>query len=519
MKKVLFLIIILSATYAHAQEKSAEEFGKKKLNWYNLDPIEDKALGSSVTKAYQELLPSKKTKKTIVIAVIDSGVDVNHDDLKGQIWVNSKEIAGNGIDDDKNGYVDDVNGWNFIGNANGENVAYENYEYTRIYRTGPSNEYYQKAKEMYEKEYEKRTKEKENLDIFAENIRNIKTFIQSNTGVFINKKSDLYSVFSDNPNIKRAVNYLTSVYEKGYTDENFKSAIDKNNDQFTKHLNLSFNPRAIVGDDPSNINDKSYGNADVIGQYSSHGTRCAGIIAGVRNNGIGIDGIATDAKIMVLRVVPNGDERDKDVALAIRYAVENGADIINMSFGKALSPQRKFVDDAIKFAEQKNVLLVHGAGNDGENVDIKTFFPSDCYIDSIEATNFIQVASVGRKKGKSMVSVFSNYGQNHVDIFAPGEEIVSTDTSNTYSMENGTSFSAPVVSGVAALILSYNPELTPKELIAILMESSHKFDNKVYVPNNERKGMDKAPFTTLSKSGGIVNAYDALKLVANRPQQ
>ena len=399
MKKLVFLLIILSSTYAHSQEKSVKTFGKKALNWYNLELEENGVLGCSVDKTYQELLLHKTPKKTIIVAVIDGGVDIDHADFKGRIWVNTKEIPNNGIDDDQNGYVDDINGWNFIGNSKGENIDYEQYEFTRVYRTGSNNENYQKAKKLYDKKYEEKEREKENINQFEENIKNVKSFIQSNTGVSVNKKSDLLSIYSENNNVKNAVQYLMSKYEQGYSDEMFNSAKERNKAQFTKHLNLNFNPRLTIGDDPNNINDKHYGNPDVKGPTGSHGTRVAGIIAGVRNNDIGIDGIATDVKIMVIRVVPNGDERDKDVALAIRYAVENGADIINMSFGKNLSPQRNFVEEAIRLAEQKNVLLVHASGNDGQNIDVEEGYPSDSYLDNTEATNFINVASSGRKKG------------------------------------------------------------------------------------------------------------------------
>jgi subtilisin family serine protease len=280
-----------------------------------------------------------------------------------------------------------------------------------------------------------------------------------------------------------------------------------------KYLNVDFNPRALVGDNPADITDTNYGNPDVKGPRSNHGTSVAGVIAAGRGNGLGVDGIATDVRIMCLRSTPNGDERDKDVALAIRYAVENGADVVNMSFGKAYSPEKKFIDDAVRLAEQRNVLLVHGSGNESQDIDAAESYPSDRYLDQTEATNWINVGASGLTSDETLASFFSNYGQRHVDIFAPGENIISTDSSSTYSMNDGTSLSAPVVAGVAALLLSYHPELKPQDVIRILEESSIKMDKlKVLQPGRGKEERKRVKFNTLSKSGGIVNAYEAMKL-------
>jgi len=215
---------------------------------------------------------------------------------------------------------------------------------------------------------------------------------------------------------------------------------------------------------------------------------------------------------MCLRSTPNGDERDKDVALAIRYAVDNGAEIINMSFGKAISPQKNFVDEAVKYAEQKDVLLVHGSGNSGLNIDVEEVYPSDRYLNGTEATNWINVGASSTGTDDAIAAAFSNYGKKHVDLFAPGENIISTDSSSTYSMNDGTSLSAPVVSGIAAMILSYFPDLTSQQLITILLESSRKIEKKVVRPGQEKKKMVK--FNALSRSGGIVNAFEAMRFAA-----
>lgn len=513
IKAIIFLMIL--SLSAQSQESSVNAFKPMYINWYNSDFNDNDVLGCSVNKTYQELLKNKKAKKTIIVAVIDGGVDIKHEDLVGKIWINEDEIPDNKIDDDNNGYIDDVNGWNFIGNVHGDNINYENYEYTRIYKLKANDENFRKAKILYEAEFAKRTKDKANLNQFEEKYNQAKLILKNKTGVDITKYSDLKKITPDNKEdetVAEAFDFLLLKYNQGFSEKSLLAQKERNALSFEKYLNVDFNARALIGDDPDNINDNKYGNPDVTGPRASHGTSVAGIIAAVRNNGIGIDGVATDVKIMVLRTTPDGDERDKDIALAIKYAVENGADIINMSFGKALSPQKKFVDDAIKLAEQKNVLIVHSAGNSGENTNLNEYFPSDLYLDRSKATNFMNIAASDMEKGKNMAAIFSNYGQNHVDIFAPGVNIISLDVNSTYDAGSGTSESAPVVSGIAALILSYYPELTPKELIAILLESSLDLKKqKVLIPDLINEKREKVKFATLSKCGGIINAYEAMK--------
>ncbi|ESU29053.1 hypothetical protein FLJC2902T_10900 [Flavobacterium limnosediminis JC2902] len=519
MKIIISSIALLTVSLntAYAQETSANAFKSSDLNWHNTDLKDNQIMGTSVDKTYKELLGSKKVKKTIIVAIIDSGVDINHEDLKGKIWLNEDEIPNNNIDDDRNGYVDDLYGWNFIGNNKGENINYENLEYTRVYKSGADAKDYKAAKKLYEAELDKKTKEKENLMRFSEKYTNAKTFVKEKTGIEVTKLDDLTTITPTDNALSEALAFLKRIYGNGFSEQSLTRSKKRNAEFLDSYLNVNFNPRALTGDNPNDINDNHYGNPDVIGPRASHGTALAGIIAGTRDNGIGIDGISTNVKLMILRTTPNGDERDKDVALAIRYAVENGADIINMSFGKAFSPQKNFVDDAIKLAEKKNVLLIHAAGNDGENIDEFVHYPSDCYNDTSEATNFINVGATGKTVDNSLVCIFSNYGQKHVDIFAPGEDIVTTDVKNTYSMHSGTSEAAPVVSGIAALILSYYPELTPQQLISILLDSSTNLKNqKVLIPELKKDNREQVTFGKLSKSGGIVNAFEAMKLAESR---
>jgi subtilisin family serine protease len=277
----------------------------------------------------------------------------------------------------------------------------------------------------------------------------------------------------------------------------------------------------LVGDDPYDLDDRFYGNPDVKGPRSNHGTSVAGVIAAIRDNNIGIDGIATDVKIMVLRSTPGGDERDKDVALSIIYAVDNGADIINMSFGKDFSPQKQFVDYAVKYAEERGVLLVHGSGNSGVNIDLEESFPSDRFLDGGTPTNWLSVGATSMKLDMEIAAVFSNYGKMNVDVLAPGVNIISTDSSNTYSMNSGTSLSSPIAAGIAALILSHYPELTPAQLIEVITEGAYTFSKpkKVFIPSLKDEKRKKYRFSELSESGGIINAYGALLKAEEKSKQ
>lgn len=205
-----------------------------------------------------------------------------------------------------------------------------------------------------------------------------------------------------------------------------------------------------------------------------------------------------------------GSENDKDVALAIRYAVDNGAKIINMSFGKTLSENPQWIKEAFLYAEMHDVLLVAGSGNNSRDNDIKPFYP----IDYDEQTgieyckNFIKVGAITSDGDKYFLAYFTNYGKKTVDIFAPGYFLKTTDPIVGYSYRDGTSMSSPIVSGVAALVRSYYPKLKASEVKKIILQSGVSINLNVQVPG-EKEGTLK-PFKELSKSGKVVNAYNAL---------
>ena len=530
---IISVTLLLSFSLVQAQSNFVEisnvqnKLKKAPTNWFNLDIEADNVRGVSTEKAYNELLKGKKTK-TVVVAIIDSGVDIEHEDLKGKIWVNSDEIAGNGKDDDKNGYIDDVNGWNFIGNANGDMINYDNLEITRLYA---------RYKKIYDGKKEadfkgkKLVEFKKYLDIkskFEEKAEQSKKMYMQYNAMYVPlskadkavkeflKKDkytaeDLEAIDTEDEDMKKSVKMMLRLSKSPYSLKALKGGVDHFKQQAEYNYNVDFDPRATVGDDYDNKKEKYYGNNKVRGTDAGHGTHVSGSIGANRNNKIGMKGVANDVKFMVLRTVPNGDERDKDVANSIIYAVDNGARIINMSFGKAYSPYKKYVDKAVKYAEKKGVLLVHAAGNDGQNNDsIKNYPNANYQKKNKKCKTWITVGASSWVEGDEFLASFSNYGKAGVDIFAPGVDVYSTIPDNNYASFNGTSMASPVVAGVAALVLSYYPELTAIQLKDILLKSAVSYkDVKVNIPGTKNK---KTEFKNICKTASVVNAYNALKL-------
>jgi subtilisin family serine protease len=348
--------------------------------------------------------------------------------------------------------------------------------------------------------------------------------VSKNLGVNSVSKSSLSSVNTTNDTVRFAKETLLKVLENVEGDievdaflaelklylEELKEGVDHFQAAVEYGYNPDYNSRSIVGDNPNDPYEKNYGNNDVKGGDAKHGTHVAGIIGANRKNSIGIKGIAENVEIIAIRVVPpNGDERDKDIANGIIYAVDNGAQIINMSFGKDYSPDKEAVDKAVKYAEEKGVILMHAAGNEGENLDNTSQFPTRYYKNKKAARTWMEIGASSWGNDSSLVASFSNYGKKSVDLFAPGVEIYSTTPNNEYEDLQGTSMACPIASGVAALVWSYFPDLSAEQLKNILNQSSRKFDGlKVTQPGTN----DEVPFNQLSITGGMVNAYEAVKL-------
>lgn len=521
-KLILAALCISFTTIGIAQEKKSPE------NWLHADNETDKIMGMSVDKAYTLL--KGRSSKTVVVAVLDSGIDINHEDLKDIIWKNPKEIPNNNVDDDKNGYVDDVYGWNFIGGKDGKHVAQDTKESVREYKRlsvkfeGKSEEELKKLSKNEKSEYEKYQKiktkvlaERTQMEQTVKIYEVLKKGIEQVIGDFGSKELNVqslekYDAGKDMLKIMGKQALYESMKEGQKADEVLKE-ITKGYDYLDKmvkyKLNPDFDPRSIVGDNYNDPLEKNYGNNDVIGPDASHGTHVAGIIAAVRNNNIGINGICDNVRIMVVRVVPDGDERDKDVANAIRYAVDNGASIINMSFGKDVSFNKKIVDDAVKYAISKDVLLVHAAGNSSLDLDKEDNFPNKRYESGKQAEAWLEVGASSWEGGKNKVGSFSNYGKKNVDVFAPGVGIYSTVPGSKYERYDGTSMACPSTAGVAALLRAYFPELSAVQVKQIIMKSVTPIKETTIKPGTKN---EEIPFNKLCVSGGVVNAYKAVEI-------
>ena len=521
-------ILCSVATLASFSALWAQNPSTPPQDWFLRDPETDHLQGVSAERAYSELLKGRPFR-TVIVAVIDSGVDADHEDLKGVMWTNEKEIPGNGVDDDKNGYVDDIHGWNFIGGKEG-NVKEDTYELTREYMRlrklfadadplslskNQKKEYerYLKVKDEFEKLRDTNQKQ---FDLYKTMYLNIKMNVDTLKKVLKVDSLTLAGIDSlktTDPTLTFAKSFTRTILRRmeEFDIEKALAELKEGYDYYRVIVEYGYNPdydsRLIVGDNYSNVNERFYGNNDVKGPDAEHGTHVAGIIAADRKNNIGIKGIADNVRIMSVRAVPNGDERDKDVANAIRYAVDNGALVINMSFGKSFSPEKSAVDDAVRYAEKKGVILVHASGNEAKDNDKVKNFPSRYYLDGKEAKNWIEISASSAGIDDKFVADFSNYGKKSVDLFAPGVEIYSTTPDNHYKNESGTSMASPAATGVIAVLLEYFPDLTPMQILEVVKSSTRRFDGlKVQKP-----GGGKADFSDLSKSGGLINTYEAVK--------
>jgi cell wall-associated protease len=549
---VIVVILLISCTTTKELKSNNSNLQYKNeilvdtILWYQKDYQIDDFPGISLDKFYKEN-KNKQKLKSIVVAVIDTQIDLQHQDLQGQIWTNAKEIANNNIDDDHNGYIDDVHGWNFVGTKSGSYIVWGNFEYVRLVR-----------------EWKPTFKDKSEAEILPKDIANYKEYLRAlkvldkNNNYYKNYlKSLKYSVFIY-PLAKDTLKYyfpkedytykqLDSMYKKNkVNNKTYRQMRDDNDQDFgaliyhimikienntnsfeiikdnetqidsivNKNLNIDYNERVFIGDN-SKILEKGYGSnkisANIKGVriFQDHNTMVSGIIAANRNNNKGIRGIAQNVQIMPLPISFSGDEHDKDIAMAIRYAVDNGAKVINMSFGKEFSLHKEWVHEAFKYAEAHNVLIVHIAGNEKFNADENPYYPNDIAYDGTGevCNNFINVGSISQKLDSTFVSKFSNYGKQNVDLFAPGDEIYTTSAGNDYKYDSGTSLAAPMVSGTAALIWLYYPKLTASQVKQIILDSGTAYDIEVIVPGTKDK---KVKFSELSKSGKVVNVYNAL---------
>lgn len=555
MKRIKISIFALAATTLLASCAStaivgtpigtAETYPLKKATltddemkrWGNMDLVKDTVPGMSVDRAYKELIKNKKGTP-VIVGVIDSGIDIDHEDLKNVMWINTKEIAGNGIDDDGNGYVDDVYGWNFLGD-----MLEDNMEFVRIVRKfGPKFEgkdessissadredyaLYKKAKAEFENERNETQTNLGRYQMMLEPLEPAHETMAAKLGKEDYTAEDLQAI--ENPTEVEQQQIAMLIQMLGFGEsvpsilKQMKGAIEYFQGRMNTHFNTEKDFRGIIGDNPDDINDNKYGDGNVASidptrDNVKHGTHVAGIIGAERANGKGIDGVANNVKIMAVRAVPDGDEYDKDIALAIRYAVDNGAKVLNTSFGKYYSPHAEWVYDAIRYAAEHDVLIVNAAGNDGLDLDTVNVYPNDQFDNGAEISDsFITVGALSFTYGEKMVASFSNYGKINVDVFAPGVRIYAPTPLNTYEFLSGTSMAAPNVAGVAAMIRSLYPQLTAPQVKKIILDSGISPNVEVILGGEQS---NKRNFRNISKSGKIVNLYNALLMAEKMSKQ
>jgi len=539
--KIAALPVLMFFSFSSSAQTSISTFNTK--TWYLEDSATDHVDGISLDRAY-ELLKGKKSSP-VIVAVIDSGVDTAHEDLKKILWVNKKEIPGNGIDDDHNGYVDDVHGWNFLGNKDGTNLGKASDERSRVYykykdqfdgKTIDTTTLTADQKWLYS-EWQKAAAEMTissdeqmevmMLDALDKTLRKQDSILQIDLGKKEYSLSDLENTEPNTARGKQAKTSFLNILKMEQVDSSttnkailsdLEEYLDSKRSALENKTTAPPDYRAqTIKDNYYDINDKYYGNNDIMGPDADHGTHVTGIIGAQRNNNIGIDGIADNVQVMMIRAVPDGDEYDKDIALAIKYAVDNGAKVINMSFGKGFSPEKKWVDEAVKYAEDNDVLLVHAAGNESNNIDSTDNFPNPNFLYIKDAPkNFITVGAYGDPKvndGK-FIAYFSNYGKNSVDVFAPGVKIYST-VPHSYTYHDGTSMASPVVTGVAALIRSYYPQLSAEQVKYAITNSVSHYSNEVNKPvRDDYTAVIPVDMSELAINPGFLNAASAVQVAS-----
>jgi len=510
--------VMVTATDGIVAKKS--EMTEEELkSWPHMDIFKDSVPGMSLAKAYDFVKNKKST--TVIVGIIDSGVDIEHEDLKDVLWTNPKEIPGNNKDDDGNGYVDDMHGWNFLGDIDKEDL-----EYIRIVKNPSitSKEEAERAKAFLENEISNAKMSKMRYEMMLQGVKNAHAGLTKHFGKEDYTKEEVMAFKSDDGAMKQNLAIANQIY--GFGLPTLTAAIPElekileSSAALLNGDNLKNNFRKVLNDDENDFSKKSYGDNNVLGkgEHELHGTHVAGIVAASRNNGIGMNGVASNVEIMSVRAVPDGDEYDKDVALAIRYVVDNGAKVVNMSFGKGYSPHSDWVYDAMKYAAKHDVLLIKAAGNAGHDIDVakNLHFPTDSPVTGSEeiTDNVLTVGAITRNFDKNLCANFSNYGKTRVDVFAPGLEIYSTVPKDSkYRFLQGTSMASPEVAGVAAMVRSYYPKLTAKQVKYIIMNSGIEFHKDVILPGSqsrENPDGETKNFDELSVNGRILNAYNAL---------
>ncbi len=524
---VIFLLII--GCTINSTKKPFAFSSDNLYHWHLKDYHRDSIPGISLDKLYDELIKDQKGKQ-IIVAIIDTEIDINHEDLKDFIWINKDEIPNNGLDDDNNGYVDDVNGWNFIGNNKGENLICSNFSYTRkLKELSPIY----KAKTLEDvrndtlnfKIYQRALRDHQTMTLqlkedyqYAEflntgfpNSKKLLDSIFSGSTYTINQLDSLYTIFKKQDSIKAADVYFMIDFIN-YDMHGYADNLAYETNLIEKYSNnVNYDDRKIIGDNVNDIEDRDYGSPFTTNSLKvfTHGTIVSGVLAAHRTNNKGIRGITNTIKLIPLCIQAKfGAETDKDLALSIYYAVNNGAQVINISANRTFEIHNQWVQQALLYAEKNNVLVVKGAGNSETDIDKVSTYPNKITSDH-ELNNFVVVGATGKHLDENFKPVWANYGSKTVDFYAPGVDIPTTIPFDSYKIDSGSSLSTAITSGVAALLLSYFPDLKVSDIRHILMESATRYELDIELDYDSNKVV---PFSKLSNSGGVLNAFNAFLL-------
>ncbi|MCE2732501.1 MAG: S8 family serine peptidase [Flammeovirgaceae bacterium] len=511
----------------HANQHAYTQNNDLLQDWWLSDTETDGVAGVGFYKILKNLKPNTFSGK-MIIAVLDTGTDTSHHTINPYLYVNTKEITGNGKDDDNNGYIDDRHGWNFLGGPTG-NLIHDTPEVVREYvrlskkSKNPSNSLSNKEWAYFREVSEKYERDKNGNKKKLEEYRQAHVQYQQITGTLNTCKRILERELSgknlsyrgikelmpktDSAQFAKAV--LMQIMEATDTTlliqetQNELKQAEEDLGNLVRDYSIAvslydttWRPRQIIGDTENN-EEKFYGNADVR-DPTGHGTSVAGIMALLLQK-LNEQGHRVPIKILPVRIVPSaGDERDKDIANGIVYAVNQGAKIINLSFGKYYSPYPEVVQQAILYGTEKDVLFVHAAGNEGINIDSRSHFPLPPK-QNLE-TAWIEVGASGPTLNETLAASFSNYGKKTVDLYAPGVDLYCPTLQNKFGYSQGTSLAAPVVSICAALLWSYNTKFKALDVKDKLISNTKKYKTQVYIPKLKKH----VPFNELSKSGGIL---------------
>lgn len=558
MKKYfLLLLVCIGMANVNAQLIKQDNQARKKqsdLDWYNCSFGEDGVYGAEVNKAY-EFLKGKKVKKRPVVALIGTGLDVEHEDLKQAIWVNPGEQA-DGKDRDKNGFIDDINGWNFLGGKNGQVMErliqegdreflrlkdkYADYitsngeffkiiDGKRVKVSAPENlsEYsYYKNVVMPESQLARIYGGWNMAYVIAEYGQKFKEDLRAKfpgQRITLQEFQTCYDPNAPQDTLSDVTFTLIAtafqLYKTDDLDFVYKTFVEtgvaRGKESYEEALKAyGYDGRKdIVGDDYLNINDNKYGNNVLLTSDAGLGTMQGGIIGGKRGNGLGNDGIMDEAEIMALRVTASGGEPYiKDMVLAIRYAADHGVDIIVLPQQNTLYPdgQKEWMIEALRYAESKGILVIVPAWELSQDLAKQTFYPNRRMTGDKELTNLMVISSSDKEGNPSLNA---NYGAKELDLFAPGINIYSAYTGDTYQIGSGVGLASASVAGVAALIKAYYPHLTGSQIRDILLESvtSRKgVEVEKGIEVDGKQTQDLFLFDDLCLSGGILNAYQAI---------